>query len=154
MAYVIESPYERIEIEAEDRSTVLEADLSVEAVTDFGARLKKVMASMKALDPLVQKAASEGRVRKMAKLNARAQAAVEDACASILGDDGVRKFKTDLFPGRKQALKPMLGLLRVLEEAVRGAGETYRSQGEKAAHYLSEVRVAQTDTDPSPEQAG
>lgn len=154
MAYKIENPYELIEVEVGDRRAVLEADLSVSAVTDFGVRLKKTMAAMKVHEPLVQKAAREGNVKKMAKLNAQAQASVEDACAAIVGECGVREFKEACFPGRRQALRPVLGLLRVLDEAVKGAGERYRQQGEKAAHYLSEVRVAQADPDPSTEQAG
>lgn len=149
MAYKVESPYKEIEIEAGERKIVLEADLSIEAITDFGARCERVMAEMNALKPQIAAAQNELDIKKMNALNAKAQMAVENACAAIVGQGGVQGYKETCFPGRKQVLKPMLSLIQVLEAVVKESGVKYRKEQELAAHYLSEAISAQTQPDPA-----
>ena len=149
MAYEIESPYVKIEVESAGRKAVLDADLYNVAETDFGARCKRIMEDMDRLRPEIEEARKALDLERMDALNSRAQAAVEGACASIVGDDGVRSFKEGCFPGRKQVLKPMLSLIEVLEAVVKGEGDARRKQEELAAHYLSEANSAQTEPDPA-----
>ena len=131
MAYEIESPYVKIEVESAGRKAVLDADLSIEAVTEFGARCKRIMEDMDRLRPEIEEARKALDLERMDALNSRAQAAVEGACASIVGDDGVRSFN------------------EVLESVVKGEGDARRKQEELAAHYLSEANSAQTEPDPA-----